>query len=370
LAHQQPDLFITAYVPDRKSGRGIRTCSTITALARRGPVDVAYVPFGNGPPASDLVDDERISLRPIESSRGPTRLLSALVAVANSSPWDIARAVSPQVIAVARNAPQDARIIADGTEAAAGLLPVGRHRDAIYLAHNLESAFRGTPSLRRFERRVLRRFRESWLPTHADMEAARALAGDGLCLRYAPNVVDVTALPVAGERPGRQVALFVGDFVYHPNKEGLAYLVDEVMPLVWEKLPDATVEVVGRGVERPPADPRIRTRGFVEDLEAEYAAADAVVVPVLGGGGSPLKFVEALARGLPVVASGYAASRLEHGAPGEHFLAAEDAAGFASALVEVLSGQHADLGRRARAMAERFYSIEALATQLDDSPSS
>lgn len=358
------NFLVTTYAPARTTGRGLRTCGVIEALARLGPLDVAYVPFEGLEPAPDLVTDERVALHRIDPSRGPARLLVAVWAAARGATWDFAKAVSPELIKVIRHAPAEARLIADGPTTAAAVLPLARRADAIYLAHNLESSFRGTPALRRFERRLLREFRESWMATEADIRAARDLAGDDVPLRYAPNVVDVASLPVVPGRPGRNVALFVGDFRYSPNQEGLDYLVTQVMPLVWKTLPEASVLVVGRGLESPPSDSRIRALGFVEDLDSVYAQADAVVVPLLTGGGSPLKFVEALARGIPVVTTGHAAALMEHGRAGEHFLAASDASGFADALVAILRGNQDELGARGRALAERFLSIEALTSQL------
>src|SRR3954447_6696102 len=96
------DIFITSYVPARTSGRGLRSCGVIAALTRLGPVEVAYLPFGGGSPAADLQADERIRLRRIEPSRGAGRLLAALRTVAAGTPWDIAKAVSPELVDVAR----------------------------------------------------------------------------------------------------------------------------------------------------------------------------------------------------------------------------------------------------------------------------
>lgn len=358
------DLLITSYTPARTNGRGVRTCSVIAALARLTEVEVAYVPFGGGAPASDLEADENVTLRRIDPSRGPRRLLAAARAFASGATVDFARAVSPEVMAAVRSAPSDMRIIADGPTAAASVLPLSRRSNAVYVAHNLESSFRGTPRLREFERRVLGSFAEAWMATHADIEAARELVQRDLPLRYVPNVVDVASLPVNARRPGEQVALFIGDFTYQPNQEGLAYLVEEVMPLVWRELPEASLNVVGRGVHAPPADPRVRILGFVDDLDAAYAAVDAVVVPLLSGGGSPLKFVEALARGMPVVATTHAAALIEQGQAGEHFLAAADAETFAAALVSLFRGSATELGERARALAEEHFSIDALVRQL------
>jgi glycosyltransferase involved in cell wall biosynthesis len=84
------------------------------------------------------------------------------------------------------------------------------------------------------------------------------------------------------------------------------------------------------------------------------------------GGGSPLKFVEALARGLPVVSTPRGAAGLEVVA-GRDYLEGEGAEGFAEALVAVLDparGRH--VGAAGRALAELEYSIESLARRLAD----
>jgi len=358
------DLLITSYTPARTSGRGVRTCGVIAALARLGEVEVAYVPFGADAPAADLAATESITLRRIDPSRGARRAVAAAWAVARGATPGLARAVSPEIVAAARDAPADVRLIVDGPTAAAAVLPLARRSEAIYVAHNLESSFRPTPRLTSFERRVLSEFAEAWMATRVDMDAARALVGRDLPMRYVPNAVDVSSLPTRAGRAGNHTALFVGDFTYAPNLEGLSYLVDEIMPRVWERLPEAAVNVVGRGVDIQPVDPRVRVLGFVDDLDAAYAEADAVVVPLLTGGGSPLKFVEALARGMPVVATRHAAALIEPGRAGEHFLAADDAEGFAAALVSALSGEVDQLGERGRAMAEHEFSIEALEREL------
>jgi glycosyltransferase involved in cell wall biosynthesis len=352
-------ILITSYSPARTSGRGLRTCGIISALARNGRVTVGYVPFGGEAPAADLLTNERITLLPITPSRGLRRLLLALSAVMRGAPWGLAKTVSPEVVnAVNQAGPQD-RIIADGPTVATALLPVARHRDLVYLAHNLESSFRGTAVLRRFERRILRTFDESWMATQADIDQARSLVGPSLRARYVPNVVDVAAAPISRVQSDTCNVLFVADFSYPPNRRGLTYLLDEVMPLVWDRLPEARLLVVGRGLEQPLEEARVQALGFVEDLEPVYAQASCVVVPLLEGGGSPLKFIEAMAHGLPVIATPRAAAGLQVVAD-KHFRQAESAESFAQAMVDVLQGGGHELGVRARELAKRSYSIESL----------
>jgi glycosyltransferase involved in cell wall biosynthesis len=113
-------------------------------------------------------------------------------------------------------------------------------------------------------------------------------------------------------------------------------------------------------------DHRIETPGFVEDLRSAYAAADVAAVPLLRGGGSPLKFVEALAYGLPVVATRHAASLLEDGVAGRDFIAADGGREFAAEIVALLTDlpRAAAIGRAGRELAARWYSVDTLTTLL------
>jgi glycosyltransferase involved in cell wall biosynthesis len=362
-APQSASILITSYSPARNSGRGLRTCGVIAALARGGEVSVAYVPFAGEAPAADLASDPRVMLRAIPPSRGPRRLFAFLQTLARGAPWGLAKAALPQAAEEALRANPDARVIADGPTMAAALLGVARKRELIYLAHNVESSFRGTWVLRRFERRILRTFAESWMASNPDVRLARELAGPELEARYVPNVIDVAALRPRSERPQEQRILFAADLTYLPNRNGLVFLRDEVMALVWQRLPQARLVVVGRGPSQPPSDSRVEMRGFVKDLEAVYAEVDCAAVPLLQGGGSPLKFIEAMGHGLPVVATPRAAAGLEVQA-GEHFCEAASPEAFAQALIEVLSGAGQAMGERARQLVERHYSIEALAEVL------
>ena len=370
------DVLVSVHTPILRSGRAVRTYGVARALAAAGGgLTFVYVRFGGDEPDAAHRAIPGIRFEAIAPSRGLHRLLAYGVARARGVPHDFARGVSPELAAtVERLAPDPAtRVIADGPIEAAALAGLAQRRPVIYNAHNVESAYRheleasaglGSPErLRRFERRVLARASECWMVSEADAAAARELCARAN-LRLVPNVVDVSAITPAAADIGARRALFVGDFSYEPNRTALRFLLDDVMPRVWAQLPDASLRLVGRGLERPPLDdPRVEALGFVERLADAYAGISVAVVPLLQGGGTPLKFIEALAYALPVVATSRAAAGLAV-RDGEHCLLADGADAFAAVTTRVVRDGAPGIGERGRALAAERYSIEALTELL------
>jgi glycosyltransferase involved in cell wall biosynthesis len=369
------DLLVTTHTPVLRSGQAVRTYGVARALAAHRGLDVLYMRFGAAEPDAAFRAIPGVALHAAVASRGARRLLAYAGARLAGVPDGFARGISPELAARASalaDAEGRGRVVADGPIAAAALRHLSRRRPVIYNAHNLESAFRrdlGRTSrlqvraLRRFERGLLARAAEAWMVSEPDLDGARALCPSAR-LRYAPNVVDVAAITPVTPGANERRALFVANFGYEPNLNGLRFLLDEVFPRVWAQLPDARLALVGAGLERPGSgDPRVETLGFVEDLAAAYASASCAVVPLLQGGGTPLKLIEALAYGLPVIATPRATAGLAL-RDGEHCLVAGDAPAFASALARVLGEGAPELGRNGRELVERSYSIEALSMLL------
>jgi len=369
------DLLVTTHTPVLRSGQAVRTYGVARALAAHRGLDLLYVRFGAAEPDAAFRAIQGIALHEAVPSRGARRALAYAGARLAGVPDGFARGISPELAARASalaGADDRGRVIADGPIAAAALARLARRRPVIYNAHNLESGFRGelsgvgdrhTRALRRFERELLARAAESWMVSEPDLEGARALCPSAT-LRYAPNVVDVAAIAPVSPRVSERRAVFVANFTYEPNLGGLRFLLEEVFPRVWAELPDARLALVGAGLERAPGeDARVEALGFVDDLAHAYASASCAVVPLLQGGGTPLKLIEALAYGLPVIATPRAVAGLEV-RDGEHCLIAGTGAAFAAALVRVLRDGAPELARGGRELAAERYSIEALSALL------
>jgi polysaccharide biosynthesis protein PslH len=366
-------LIVSPFTPHCGSGSGLRTVGVARALARSGDVEVAYVPFDGFEPAEELVAEPRVTLRALHPSRGGRRAALYARARLRRTPRGFARGISPELVNAARAAGRGDRVVADGPTAASAFLAGGVDRPFVYNAHNVESSFRFTfnaaeqfygsqARLEQFERAILMRGEESWLPTTRDVESAAQLA-PGATLRYVPNVVDVKSIREVVPTGSSRI-VFVADRGYEPNQNAAEFLTSEVMPILWRSVPEATLLLAGRGPDTGARDSRVETLGFVDELADVYEAADVAVIPLLEGGGSPLKLIEAMAYGLPVVATSVAVRGLESAEAGRHFLLGDDPATLADALAQVLRGEHDGLGQRARALAEEHYSIEALAEIL------
>ncbi len=369
------DLLVTTHTPVLGSGQAVRTYGVARALAANGGLTLLYARFGAAEPDAAFRAIKGIELAEVVPSRGLRRLRAYGSARLAGVPAGFARGVSPELAGEAARLAADparGRVIADGPIAATALAGLARSRPVVYNAHNLESGFRhdlaghglgSARALRAFERRLLERSAESWMVSETDIAGARELCPEAN-LRYVPNVVDVASIDPVSSPAHERRAVFVASFAYEPNRNGLRFLLDEVFPRVWDQLPDARLALVGGGLdEAPSADSRVEAVGFVADLTNAYTSARCALVPLLQGGGTPLKFIEALAYGLPVIATPRAAAGLDV-RDGENCLLAEGGEEFAAAIIRVLGEGAPELGRRGRELAAQRYSVEALSKLL------
>ena len=109
----------------------------------------------------------------------------------------------------------------------------------------------------------------------------------------------------------------------------------------------------------------VRVPGMVDDLRPLYARSSLVAAPIFWGSGVRIKLLEALACGLPVVATALAAEGIDlrHG---QSALLAEHPEGFADAITRLLddASLRARLGAAGRAVAERDYDWERIGERL------
>ena len=183
----------------------------------------------------------------------------------------------------------------------------------------------------------------------------------------APNVVSAPRAAPAREPGALFTFLYVGTLGYLPNADGLKWFCDEVLPRLREEARKPfRVKLVGRGMTSRLAAslarcPEVEPMGYVADIESVYAQADAAIVPLRAGGGTSIKLVEAMAHGLPVVATP-AGARGIGVVSGRHALVADSANPFAAACAQLVRSE--EDRRRLGAEGRRLVEATCSETQL------
>jgi O-antigen biosynthesis protein len=141
------------------------------------------------------------------------------------------------------------------------------------------------------------------------------------------------------EPAGNHEILFVAGFAHPPNIDAAAWLANDVMPLIREQVPDATLSLVGANpteAVRALASDRVEVTGRVseDELRARYARARIAIVPLRAGAGVKSKVVEALREGLPLVTTRVGAQGLL--GVESSIAIADDARGLADSAVKLL----------------------------------
>ena len=158
-----------------------------------------------------------------------------------------------------------------------------------------------------FERERLRAFNGIWTMSQLDRSTAIEEGSPPDRTFAIPNGVDLKRFRCPPAHPASQQILYVGSFRHLPNYLAFEELRKTIMPAVWSRFPEATLQVVAgpKHVDHWPGsrtlDPRITVHGFVENLLPLYTAATIVVVPLPISAGTNIKLMEALACNRPVV---------------------------------------------------------------------
>ena len=152
---------------------------------------------------------------------------------------------------------------------------------------------------------------------------------------------DVPAHPRAVPLQSRNGVAFIGGYSHTPNQDAARWLVEAVMPLVWQTNPSIKCLLVGSDMPasiRGLARPGVKVIGEVDDLgEAVFDRVRLTVAPLRYGAGVKGKVLDSLAAGVPCVMTPIAAEGLALPRSLQS-LVGTDAATLASLIIEVHAG--------------------------------
>ncbi|MGP8013980.1 MAG: glycosyltransferase [Smithella sp.] len=186
----------------------------------------------------------------------------------------------------------------------------------------------------------------------------------------------ITALPNVVPIPNRArnhrsnktfTMLFVGNLNYYPNIDALLFFADQIAPILRQNCKwQWHLRVVGvlpekTWIKKLKKIPEMEFVGRVKDLCTEYDAADVVVAPIRGGGGTRIKILEAFAHGVPVVSTSKGAEGLDV-ENGVHLFIEDDVRLFAEACIRLMTDSTLGdkLSCRALCLADSKYSPEII----------
>jgi glycosyltransferase involved in cell wall biosynthesis len=229
--------------------------------------------------------------------------------------------------------------------------------DCISLLYEHGARFKATPMLRwigaieasrtrAYEYMQLSRFRQVLVTSERDRTALLAIAKDtpspGMeCaeITVLPHGVDQEHCRLYTGKRHAETLVFSGKMSFHANIAGVLHLVEDIMPLIWQKRPGVKLVIAG---SKPPAsvrnlaqDTRIEVTGYVPDMRPYIEQAQVAVCPLPYAVGIQNKILEAMALGTPVVASSHAAAGLLATAD-QNLLVADQPSAFAASVLRLL----------------------------------
>jgi glycosyltransferase involved in cell wall biosynthesis len=359
--------MLTTVLPSgRRSGGEIGSQGVADALRRSG-MEVRIVGYRRSGDDDVAAPGEiAAGTRPIETSRAGARAaMWGARALLTGDPYSVAKYRSRAYVETARRALDDGveAVIADHAQVRFALSALdGRDLPIAFYAHNAEARYyeglahdaggrarrglaaRESRLIRAVELDVARRARQVWAVTEDDAAWFREHC-PGADLRLLRVCAQRTA---SGEVPEAECdVVLIGSWSWEANRLGLEWFADAVVP----RLPrDLTVRIAGAGADwLRGSHPNLEVAGRVPDAERFLGAARVVAVPSVGGGGLQVKTLDAIASGVPVVATSLAVRGL--GPLPASVAVAADAAEFAAELERLAAAEGARTALRAEALA-------------------
>jgi glycosyltransferase involved in cell wall biosynthesis len=373
-------LALASWWPDpADNGIRLRIGHLLRALARDHEIhllaliDEPHPPFAAGGHASICASAEAL----VREGRGP-RAAERLAGLLGREPSSVRAGWSPAFAALVRARAAELRpdlvLCFELSAAIYGRLVADAPLalDDLELAHLAEQVHTAPPGPRRarrwltwwkhqgFVREVLRSYALCTVTSERELALARALTPRSVALALVPNGADVAGCSGDWGAPEPDTLIYPGSITYDLNLDAVRYFAGEILPAVRARRPAARLLVTGKTTPEllasvPPADGVVFT-GRVPDVRPLVARAWAEVVPLRYGSGTRLKVLEAMALGVPVIATrkGIEGLDLE---PGREVLLADDAAAFAATTLRLLDdpalrARVASAGRAA--VAERY----------------
>lgn len=194
-----------------------------------------------------------------------------------------------------------------------------------------------------FEKKACRRFDAVIAVSEQDKITFESLYGlDNV--KTIPTGVDVDFFAPDSETPAKANSIsFCGSMDWLPNEDAMIFFIKEVLPLIKEKKPDASLTIIGRNPSSNLKNllktrPEVVLTGWVEDTRPYIAESQVVIAPIRIGGGTRMKIYEAMSMGKAVVSTSVGAEGLPV-VEGENIFIEDEPVRFTESILRLLDNQ-------------------------------
>ncbi len=176
--------------------------------------------------------------------------------------------------------------------------------------------------------------------------------------------------PTPTNHPKVADLVFVGSMDWMPNIDGVRFFISEVLPLIYAKIPDVKLVIVGR---TPPAEiqkmagPNVYVTGTVADIRPYLWGSAVSIVPLRIGSGTRLKIYESMAAKTAVVSTTIGAEGLIYD-NGTNIAIADSAEDFARACINLIENvtRRGSMAQSAFQMVAERFSWAQIANEFED----
>jgi glycosyltransferase involved in cell wall biosynthesis len=184
------------------------------------------------------------------------------------------------------------------------------------------------------------------------------------------NGVDTTYF-TPSEGADTPTIIFAGRLDQYSNRVGILHFLRRAWPLIRIAYPTVTMHVIGMNPPEELADiartdGQIKLHGFVPDVRPYFRSSMVAICPVLDGGGTRIKILDALAMGVPMVSTTIGCEGINV-TPEQDLLLADGPEAFAQQIGRVFDDANLRraLSRNGRRAVETRYSWDILADNLN-----
>lgn len=163
--------------------------------------------------------------------------------------------------------------------------------------------------------------------------------------------------------------VFTGNMSYPPNVDGVLYLTNKILPLVWEVFPDTNLVIAGANPSNKVMalkSEKIKVTGWVNDIREYYAKSRVFIAPMRIGTGLQNKLLEAMSMEIPCITTSLANNALK-ATHDQNILIGDNENDLSQHIIDLLSDENyaSGLAKEAKTFINKNYTWESSIQQIE-----